>query len=346
MVTFQIKHINKVKSKGRLYYYDRISGKRITAPFGTVEFMEEVKELRQAHQEKRPVIKKGTFGSLILDYQMSQTFAGLAPRTKADYRAFSKKLEKLHNLVLADLTTPDIANIRDRLAKKHTRDQANRLKNYMSILFNWGIPYGHIKFNPAEKVPNLKKTREERAKKANRPWTQNELKNALEHTYPEMRVAIALAAYTSLREQDVIKVPWSAIKDGWLEWVHNKTGAAFEAPISNELRIILDQTKKTAVTIVTGIRGNSYAGVDGFKSNFQKERNRLAKEGYIGKDCTFHGLRHTVLTAVAEEGATAAEIMSLSGHRQESQVRRYTETATRKKSAEKMVSLLDKRNKK
>ncbi|SCA56669.1 putative Integrase [Candidatus Terasakiella magnetica] len=345
MVKFHIKGIKTFVSKGKRYYYDRKTNTRIYAPYGTPEFAIEVQDIRKAAGEKGPIIKKGTLGALLQEYQMSLEFGALAPRTQKDYRSYSKDLDKVKGLVLAELTAPHITAIRDHIAKKRTKDRANRVKTYLTTLFNWGIPHGHITDNPAIAVPKLKKSREEKKKKANRPWKAEEVQAFLDNTYPEMGTAIALAVGTSLREQDVIRLPWTAIEDERIVWTHTKTGVEIDIPLSESLKKVLETCRKSADTIVVGRRGKSYAGEDGFRANFTKERNRLAELKLIGKDCTFHGLRHTILTMIVEAGGTATDVMSVSGHQTESQVVRYTETANRSKGANNAVSLMNQHEK-
>ncbi|WP_417783846.1 tyrosine-type recombinase/integrase [Terasakiella pusilla] len=343
MVEFKIKGIKTYKRKGKRYYYDRKTGKRLHSPYGTPEFALEVQRIREETTDEQARVKKGTLKALIFDYQASLEFAALADRTQKDYRGYANDLERAGGLVLADLKAPHITGIRDSIARKRTKDRANRVRSFLSILFNWGIPHGHIAENPAAVVPSLKKSKKEKRKQANRPWKEQEYRNFLDYTYPEMRTAIALAAATSLREQDVIRIPWSAVQDDWIIWVHDKNLEPIQVPISDELKIVLDQSEKKAETIVMGIRGRSYAGCDGFRTNFNKERNRLAELGLIGKDCTFHGLRHTILTIIADEGGSESEIMAVSGHQSESQVKRYTKNARRKKGAKKAISRVNKR---
>lgn len=338
MVKFYIKGIKSYVSKGRTYYYDRYTNSRIHAPYGSPEFAREVQDIREAAAKGKPHIRKGTLGALILDFQASIEFQALAERTQKDYRSYSKDLENLKDLVLAEVKPPHITAIRDQVAKKRTKDRANRIRSFLSILFSWGVPHGHISDNPARVVPSLRKSREEKKKVSNRPWKDCELRNFLEHTYPEMRTAVALAAATSLREQDVISLPWAAIQGDWIKWVHNKNLEPVEIPISDELKVVLAQSERKAEMIVMGKRGKPYASCDGFRANFNKERNRLAKLGLIGKDCTFHGLRHTILTLIADEGGSEAEIMAVSGHKTASQVKRYTKGARRRKGSQSAIS--------
>lgn len=125
MVKFHIKGIKTYKSKGKIYHYDRSTGKPIHAPYGTPEFALEVREIRVSGRNERPCILKGSLAALILDFQASIEFEILAPRTQKDYRGYAKDLESVKDLALLTLVAPHIAVIRDQVAKKRTKDRAN-----------------------------------------------------------------------------------------------------------------------------------------------------------------------------------------------------------------------------
>lgn len=98
MVDFHIKGLNKVKAKGRIYYYHRATRKRIRAEFGTSAFLAEVETLNcyggTQGVDRRPHAR-GTLGALVTAYRSSPEFLGLASRTKAGYCSLSRWLSSL-----------------------------------------------------------------------------------------------------------------------------------------------------------------------------------------------------------------------------------------------------------
>jgi hypothetical protein len=46
----RVKGIKRVRSKGRIYYYDRQTGRRVTAPYGTPAFFEEINQVRNTER--------------------------------------------------------------------------------------------------------------------------------------------------------------------------------------------------------------------------------------------------------------------------------------------------------
>ena len=67
----------------------------------------------------------------------------------------------------------------------------------------------------------------------------------------------------------------------------------------------------------------------------------LAKAGKIGPGQTFHGLRHTVATKMADAGADDKTIAAITGHKSMSQIQRYTRTASHKRRAKAAIRLID-----
>lgn len=80
-----VRGVKKTVSKGKVYYYHRATGERITEPVGSAAFLAHVESL---NARGRPVQKppKGTLGALFADYQSAPEFTELADLTKRDYR--------------------------------------------------------------------------------------------------------------------------------------------------------------------------------------------------------------------------------------------------------------------
>ena len=76
--------------------------------------------------------------------------------------------------------------------------------------------------NAAAKVDNIRRPKE--AKVVNRRWRNDELETVLERAPPWLRAAIAIAAYTGMRESDVARVPWKKYNGREFETRQVKTG--------------------------------------------------------------------------------------------------------------------------
>jgi hypothetical protein len=78
----RIKGINKVRAKGRIYYYHRATGTRLKERPGTTAFAAEIERIRVAMPDGK---RAGTWGALVAAYRASPEYKGLAERTKSDY---------------------------------------------------------------------------------------------------------------------------------------------------------------------------------------------------------------------------------------------------------------------
>jgi integrase len=92
--------------------------------------------------------------------------------------------------------------------------------------------------------------------------------------------------------------------------------------------------------VIVGARGRPFTN-DGFRARFFKLVRKLRTEGRVGKGLTFHGLRTTTATLLAEAGCDAQTIMAITGHTTEAMVAHYTREASRKRRAKRAIRKLD-----
>lgn len=341
MVKFTIKGIKKAcNNYGKAYYYDRVSGQRIKAPFGTAEFMEELEILRA--DPSKPIPQKGSLGRLIHAYKLSPEFTRLADRTRSDYQKIFDFLQKLDDLPISNFTPPRCIAIRNKAFKKHKRRFANYVTSVLSLVFNWGIPNGYCTINPCGKIKPIRPSREEQQRPANRPWSASELNAVLDNAEPHIKLAVALGAFTSFREGDVMRLPWSAYDGTIIAWTHTKNNAPVFIPVHSRLKEILDTAEVKSPIMVIGKRGKPYTE-SGFRAVFFRMIRKLTDQGKIEPGLTFHGLRHSIATALAEEGADNRTIMAITGHKNDASVARYTQTADNKRLAKIAINKLEKR---
>jgi integrase len=188
----------------------------------------------------------------------------------------------------------------------------------------------------------------------NRPWTDDEIATVLKHAPMSLKSAVLIALCTSLREGDVAKVPWSIYDGTMIDATHGKNGQHLYVRAHPLLKKCLDglpnnpakiedpKAKKLAMTqpIVIGDRSRKPYHGYGFYSRFWKFISKLETDGLVGPGLTFHGLRHSVATRLAEAGATTHQIMAITGHRDEATVKLYIAKADKKKWAAQAMDLL------
>jgi len=83
-----------------------------------------------------------------------------------------------------------------------------------------------------------------------------------------------------------------------------------------------------AITLCTNSRGKPWT-LSGFSCSFRKALKDLQRKGLIGDGLTFHGLRHTVATVLAEAALSAEDIAAVLGQRTSQMADHYSREADR-----------------
>lgn len=330
----RLKGVKKVKSKGKTYYYHRRTNTRLLGEPGTAMFIAKLRDL----ETTRKTFSSNTLGSLIGAYRSSPEFAGLAPSTRQTYQAILDELKPLDAMPLALVTSEFLFAWRDKKMVERKRTFANRGLTVIQIMFNWGLRRGKVKSNPALVVERVRKPRNAPVK--NRPWHPEELAVVLAEASPRLRVPVALAAYTGLRISDVLRATWSCYDGAAFEARAQKTGVPVWVPVHPYLRQVLAAAPHTSPQIVVGMKGAPLTR-SGLSVEFYRLVGRLREEGKVGAGLSFHGLRHTLGTAIIEAGGTRAMAKAVLGHTTEQSSEHYSRTADRRQLAADAMTLLE-----
>jgi len=245
--------------------------------------------------------------------------------------------------------------VRDAAFKKKKRHFANYVKTVLSLLFAWAVSRGLMEINPAARVKKIR--RPKNATEANRAWTREELQIVLAENPFELRVAIALAVCTALREGDVATWLWSGYKDRLIQGRDAKTGSPVWMPVHPMLIALLEEHRERAtgraknkganvvplslspeMPIVTGQRGGPMTEA-GLRSNFFKVIRRLVQEGKVAPRLTFHGLRTTTATMLADADCDDTTIQAVTGHKTVAMVAHYRRRAKKRRAAKGIAKL-------
>lgn len=343
MTMMKIKGIKKTtcKTTGKVYFYDRGTGEPITSDWGTADFLTELEAIRSGGKEAPPP-KDGTFGALVYAYKVSPEFEKLSDRSKKDYNRVLDYLMKLRGVPISAFTPAYILAIRDKAYQKHKFRFANYTLAVLSRMFNWGTPREFCSSNPTQSIEKIKRPKD--LPVANRAWTDHEKDVVLAAADNPLATAIALGRYTGMREGDVVALPLNAVCGDYLIWRQAKTGEEIEIRIHRDLKQYIEEAqsrpKRKGTTLVIGVRGRPYT-VDGFRARFFKLIKELEKDGKVGKGLTFHGLRHSVGTELAEKGGSDSVIQNALGQQTPTMAQRYRRSANKKQSREAAITLLE-----
>lgn len=337
MVAIQIKNLKRYKRRGRWYNYHRPTGIRIRAEYGSAEFFAEIATLDRVSHEKKPT--PGTLGEMIASYRLSPRFKDLAPLTQRSYSQSFNLFQPLYAMPLSKLTPPFVAGLRDKLATERGRRTSNLALAVLSVVCAHGREFGLISENPVMGVKRVRRLRDQ--PKANRPWSQQECRSVLECLPPHLAVPVAVAMFTGLRQGDVLSLRKGAIRNGQIWRQTSKTGQAVSLPVHPDLaRILAAAPKHDAITITATSNGTLWTS-DGFRASFNKAMRGLVVDGKIGGGLTFHGLRHTVGTALAEAGVDLDTIRRFLGQKSFAMAKHYSEGADTSEQMSGAVEKLD-----
>jgi integrase len=299
-----------------------------------------MRTLNQLEDRKPPEGRPGTLSGLIAAYRASPEFAALAVRTRADYQRVFDYLKPLGPAPLIEIDSGYLYAVRDKAASARKRRFANYTIQVLRLLFNWGMRRSHCEKNPALAVDVVKRPRN--APVVNRPWKQTELEIVLAEAPPELRVAVALGAFVGLREADAVTVTWACYDGAEFEVRQGKTGEIIAVKAHARLREILDAIPRVSPVIVIGARGRPFTQ-SGFQRRFFGLIRRLTDEGKVQPGLSFHGLRHTLGTLLAEDGNDPRTIAAVLGQRTTAMADHYSRTAERRHLAAAAITRLERK---
>jgi integrase len=301
-------HIVAKKRAGRpilWYVYAWRGGPQILAQIGgsKPQITKELVAAAKAAWDTQRKPNEETLMSVALEYQAAASTAW-RPSTKADrYRMIGRFIEAFGDMPLAAAEDRrfrgDILRWRERwMAQPRTADKCTEIAQ--AILAH-GVMVGRLAVNVASEIPRLYK-----ANRSDLIWTDADFAALQRFASIEVMQAVRLAAYTGLRRSDLVSITWDAVADKSIIWKTQKRGVRVAIPMLQETRDLLASLPRSAPTILTNSRGQSWTP-DGLETSFGKARNAA------GLKLRLHDIRGTFVTQLARAGLTDNEIARIIG---------------------------------
>ena len=191
---------------------------------------------------------------------------------------------------------------------------------------------GLITVNPAEAVDLPEKDSIERG-----TFTAAEVKMLVDAAEGEWKTLILLGYFTGARLSDCCRMEWKDVDfaQGTLTYVQRKTGKEVTIPLHPEIQSQLEKlasTDKPEIFIMPGMADKGPGGRHGLSESFK----RIVRKAGLNLQTvqgggdrmisrrTFHALRHSFTSALANAGVAPELRMKLTGHSSESVHRGYT----------------------
>ena len=306
MARVRLKGVNTVRARladGRLvtYWYAWKGGPRLVGHPGSPEF---VQSYEAAYRQTRKADPK-TFHAIISGYKQSRDFVELADKTRKDYLQYIARVEEAFaDLPLRALSDPRITSDfiawRDQLPGARQRDYA---WSVLMRIISWGRDRGLTTYRPPSRMKRTYKS-----DRADKIWLPQHIEEFRAVASQQLWWALVLALETGQRQGDLIRLPWKSYDGAWLQLKQQKTGRRVAIPVSQDLKMTIEAIPHLSPIILTATHGRPWTS-DGFRTSWAKATKKAKITGL-----TFHDLRGTAVTRLAECGCTEAEIASITGH--------------------------------
>jgi len=314
---------------GRLRHYVRRPGfKAVPLPgdVGSTEFMAAYAVALEA--VKPPIgsgnTVPGSLTALVAAWRGSGEFRGLSPVSQHNVmRILDRLLKQFGNLPAARLEAKHIRGWLDAHADRP--NAGNKLLSILRQVLRFGVERGLVRSNAATDVRRLKIPRGGHA-----TWSDADIAQ-FEAVHPagsRARLALRILLYTAARRSDAIRLGWHSVRNGVIDFRQNKTGDDVVIPVHPDLAEEIDRLPTDAAAWLMTEFGKTFASGAAFGNWFA---DCVRKAGL--SDRSAHGLRKANARSLAEHGATAREIMAVTGHRTMAEAERYSAAADRQKMA-------------
>lgn len=315
--------LNRVRSKGNLYWYHRATGTRLRHDPNSAAGLLEIAAIEARATEA--LKSQGSLADIIAAYRDPKAgragrirpFRKLSARTQADYQeCFDYLADDAGELFPAQMKPRHVQAIVDDAGDAHGWAFGDKLLSVLRLAINWGAYHEltEFKMHPCQGV--LAPARDENADDANRPWTDAERVAMFNAAPPEMVILYGLLLYAQLNIKHGLDIPPGAIRTERdasgethrrLKWKRSKNAEPIDVAIEGPLSLIIDAAPKHGPVLALNSRGDpmTYSGA---KSAHRRLVAELIEAGKIEPGLTFHGLRSTLGAIAAEGGANDKDI--------------------------------------
>jgi integrase len=260
------------------------------------------------------------------------------PRTAERYGTVVKKflasLGQKARRPLGALTVRDLENFRNQSmdAGKAPKTITVEIKILRTVL-NVARRQGRITTNPAEAVELPKVTSHTRD-----VFTPEQVRMLLAAANGEWQTAILAGFYLGARLSDVINLTWENVEltGGVITYEQHKTGKSVTAPLHPDLKNHLFKLAgdNPRAPLCPTLQKRSVGGRSGLSQTFaritrdagigQHQVKGKGKQGRAFSKLSFHSLRHTFTSALANANVPAEVRQKLTGHADDATHQKYT----------------------
>lgn len=271
-----------------------------------------------------------------LETKDAKKAASTAVRYRAVCDRFLASLAKKATKQLTALTADDVQRFLTARLKAGMAPRTAVLDiKILRTCLNAARRQNKIPTNPAEAVDLADLVGEGGVERA--VFTTAEVRMLVDAAHDEWPTLILLAYFTGARLGDCVRLAWQDVDltAGTISYTQSKTGKKVTVPIHPELAAHLDQLASTdnpQPFIMPHMASLKSGGRHGLSEGFKRIMRKAGVDGQIveGKGVrnisrrSFHALRHSFTSALANAGVAAEVRMKLTGHTTEAVHRGYS----------------------
>ena len=299
----------------------------------------------QAREVLADIMKRADMGETLLAVTVKSHFdtwlaskqdrksAGTGERYGTAVAGFLKSLGNRASKNLTSLTAADVQRFLDaRVAEGRAPMTVSLEVRIIRGALNVARRQGLIPTNPAEAVelPDAKGMERN-------PVTATEVAMLVDTAQKEWRTLIMLAYFTGARLGDCCRMQWEGVDltREALTYTQAKTGAKVTTPLHPDLMARLNAlagTDKPEIFILPGMANLRPGGRHGLSETFKRLMLKAGVDSQTGRGAgsqnfsrrTFHSLRHSFTSALANLNVSPELRMKLTGHSSAREHQKYT----------------------
>jgi len=299
----------------------------------------------QAREVLADIMKRADMGETLLAVTVKSHFdtwlaskqdrksAGTGERYGTAVAGFLKSLGNRASKNLTSLTAADVQRFLDaRVAEGRAPMTVSLEVRIIRGALNVARRQGLIPTNPAEAVelPDAKGMERN-------PFTATEVAMLVDTAQKEWRTLIMLAYFTGARLGDCCRMQWEGVDltREALTYTQAKTGAKVTTPLHPDLMARLNAlagTDKPEIFILPGMANLRPGGRHGLSETFKRLMLKAGVDSQTGRGAgsqnfsrrTFHSLRHSFTSALANLNVSPELRMKLTGHSSAREHQKYT----------------------
>lgn len=270
----------------------------------------------------------------LIDRFLIEAAPKLSPRTQKEYRRLGEKLKPVFaEFRPAQVKPHHVAAVIDHEAKT-APVQANRLRQFLSVVFAHAVRWGVVDANPCRDVKGVS------VKRRDRYITDEEFAAVKAVASESVGCIMDFCYLTAQRISDVLKVRLSDIAAEGVFFEQGKTGKKLLVAMNPELAATISNARRLhnkvrGLTLFHGRGGRAY-GYFGVSAMFR----RACKKANV-EDFHLHDIRAKAITDAERQGLNSQR---LAGHKSRAMTEHYIKArAVEVAKSPQMGKVLDKR---